>query len=157
MDRDEELRRRLRELLEGGQAHVGLDDVTKDWPAELRGVRPPGAAHTPWQTLEHLRIALWDIVEFSRSGDHESPSWPEGYWPPTDAPPSPEAWAESVEGIQRDLAAMQAMISDRQRDLYEPFPWGDGQNLLREALLAADHNAYHLGQLMTLKRLVGAA
>lgn len=150
---DRSLRQQLRELLTGEHAHVGFDAAVADLPPRFRGVKPDGADHTPWQLLEHLRIALWDILEFSRDPQHVSPKWPQGYWPKTGAPPDDGAWDKSVESFQKDLEAM-AELAD-QGDLYTPFPWGKGQTLLREILLAADHNAYHVGQLLLVRKLLG--
>ncbi len=155
MDQEASLRKHLIELLDGGSAHLRFDDVVKDWPRELRGVKAAGTAHSPWQVLEHLRICQWDILEFSRKADHESPDWPSGYWPQDEAPPSDKAWNEAIEWFRADLAAMKALVDDEYSGLHKPFPWGDGQTLLREAMLVADHNAYHLGELMVLRRLLG--
>ncbi len=152
MDRDEALRNHLIALLDGGQAHVRYDDVVADWPPESRGVRPEGAAHSPWQVLEHLRICQWDILDFSRNAEYESLDWPTDYWPAEEEPPTPDAWEKSIESFRDDVAQMKALVEDRERDLYEPFPWGSGQTLLREAMLVADHNAYHLGELTALKK-----
>jgi hypothetical protein len=105
--------------------------------------------------LEHLRLAQWDILEFSRNPKHKSPSWPEGYWPKHDAPQSKEAWNESIELFRENLKAMQQLVANPETDLYAPIPWGDGQTILREALLVADHNAYHVGQLIDVRRLLG--
>ena len=153
---DASLRRHLVDLLDSGDAHAGFDAAIRNLPANLRGVRPEGQPHTPWRLLEHLRIAQWDILEFSRGADHVSPAWPDGYWPATDAPPAESVWDRSVEAFRADLAAMCALVSDPANDLGAEFPWGDGQTLLREALLVADHNAYHIGQLVTLRQLLGA-
>ena len=153
---DATLRRHLVDLLEGRNAHVDFDGAVKGFPADLQGARPEGQPHTPWRLLEHLRIAQWDILEFSRSAEHASPSWPAGYWPETDAPPDAQAWDRSVAAFRADLAAMRDLVMDPASDLAAAFPWGDGQTLLREALLVADHNAYHLGQLVTLRQLLGA-
>ena len=150
------VREQVINLLRGGQAHVTLDDVVQDFPARLRGIKPSGAPHTAWQLLEHMRIALWDILEFSRNAKHVSPKWPEGYWPKSEKPPSDAAWKKSVSSIKRDLAAMQKLIENPKTDLVAKIPHGAGQNILREALLAADHNAYHIGQLLLLRRLLGA-
>ena len=155
MDGNNTLRDHLLYLLRGGGAHPPLEATLADWPAELRGVKPEGQGNTAWRLVEHLRLAQWDILEFSRNPDHESPAWPEGYWPTEDAPPSDEAWHEAIASLHADTEAMVALIEDDQADLLAPLPWGDGQTLLREALLVADHNAYHQGQLATLRRLVG--
>lgn len=156
MEPDRSLREHLLFLLSGGGAHVGFDDALAGLPSALRGQRPAGAPHTPWQLLEHLRIAQWDILEFSRDPDHRSPPWPEGYWTPGEAPPDDGAWARSEAAFRADLEAIKALVADAANDLHAPFPWGDGQTLLREALLVADHNAYHLGQLVLLRRQLGA-
>lgn len=153
---DQAVRQHLLDLLQGGNAHVKFEAVVKDFPERLRGKKPEGQPHTAWRLLEHMRIAQWDILEFSRNPQHASPKWPEGYWPKTEAPPSAAAWTKSVAGFQKDLKAMEALVSNPKTDLYAPLSWGDGQTVLREALLVADHNAYHLGQLVTLRRLLGA-
>ena len=153
---DQSLRGHLLYLLKGEGAHAKFEDVINDFPAKLRGERVANFPHTAWMLLEHLRIAQWDILEFSRNAKHKSPYWPSGYWPNEEAPPSAAAWAKSVRGFQSDLKAMQKLVADPKADLHKPFPWGDGQTLLREALLVADHNSYHLGQLVTLRRLLGA-
>ncbi len=155
-DRDQSLRKHLLELLQGGSAHLKFEEVVADFSANLRGKKPSGQPHTPWRLLEHLRITQWDILEFSRNPKHASPEWPEGYWPSSDAPPSPAAWNKSVKACHSDLRAMQKLVEDPQPDLFKPFPWGDGQTILREALLLADHNAYNFGELLMLRRLLGA-
>ncbi|HEY8021026.1 MAG TPA: DinB family protein [Thermoanaerobaculia bacterium] len=154
IDHDRSLRQHLQELLDGSHAHVDFDATLKGLPPELRGAKPDGAPHTTWQLLEHLRLAQWDILEFSRDAKHVSPKWPEGYWPETATPPDAAAWEQSVESFRRDLEAMKALVAEA--DLYAPFPWGKGQTLLREALLLADHNAYHLGQIVLVRQLLGA-
>ena len=106
--------------------------------------------------LEHMRIAQWDILEFSRNPKHISPEWPDGYWPKTESPPSAAAWNNSIKSFRKDLKSMQDLVSEPKADLYAPIPWGDGQTILREALLVADHNAYHLGQIVVLGRLLSA-
>ena len=153
---DSALRRHLLDLLTGHNAHLDFDAALADLPPELRGVRPPGLPHSPWELLEHLRLAQWDILEFSRDPEHVSPPWPAGYWPEGPAPADGEAWFKSVEGFHADLAAMCERVGNPASDLFTPFPWGDGQTLLREALLVADHNAYHLGQLVDARRALGA-
>jgi len=148
------LRQHLVDLLRGGGAHVTFEDAVADLAPEARGRRPAGLPYSAWEQLEHMRLAQLDILEFSRSAQHQSPPWPEGYWPEGPAPPG-GAWEKSVEAFHRDNRAMQELVLDPQRDLLAPFPWGDGQTLLREALLVADHNAYHLGQLLVIRRLLG--
>jgi hypothetical protein len=154
-DVDASLRERLVELLNGGEAHVSIADAVADFPAEKRGVAADGLQHTGWQLLEHIRIALWDILEFSRNAKHKSPDFPDGYWPKTPSPPSNAAWEKSVDAIQSDLRSMIALIHNPRLDLHAAIPWGSGQTLLREALLLADHNAYHVGQMVDLRRVLG--
>lgn len=150
------IRQHVLYLLRGGGAHVNFEAAIRNLPAALRGKKPRGASHTPWQILEHLRIAQWDILEFSTNPNHVSPAFPAGYWPATAAPPAQAAWARSVRAFRADLEAMCKLVEDPATDLYAPLPHGDGQTILREALLIADHNAYHLGELVLLRRLLGA-
>ena len=138
-----------------GHAHLGFEDVVADWPAALRGAKPPGQPFTPWRILEHIRISQWDIVEFTKSAKHVSPEWPSGYWPDTDAPGDDAVWDRSVAQVERDLRAMAKLVADPKTDLFARIPHGTGQTILREALVLADHNSYHLGQLLLLKRLLG--
>jgi len=156
MSRDQKLRQHLVWLLREGHAHLSFDAAIRGLPPRLRGRKPRGAAHTPWQILEHLRIAQWDILEFSANPKHASPPFPEEYWPRTQAPPSAAAWNRSARAFRADLAAMQKLVEDPQTDLFARIPHGDGQTILREALLVADHNAYHLGELVLVRRLLGA-
>jgi hypothetical protein len=153
---DKSLRDHLLELLKGGKAHLDFDAAIKGLPANLRGKRPKGSPHSPWELVEHLRIAQWDILEFSRNAKHKSPAWPEGYWPKTPAPSSAAQWTKAVRAFRSDLGAMCALVAAPSTDLFAPIPHGDGQTILREALLIADHNAYHLGQLVLVRRLLGA-
>jgi hypothetical protein len=153
---DAALREHVINVLTGGHAHATFDAAVKDLPAELRGKTPKGAEHSPWQLLEHLRIAQSDILEFSRNPKHVSPKWPEGYWPASKAPTDEKAWDKSVRAFRKDLKAMSELVSDRNTDLFAPIAHGDGQTILREALLTADHNAYHVGQLVLVRRLLGA-
>jgi len=150
------LRNHLVDLLVGRNAHVDIESALKGLPAKLRGAKPKGSPHTLWQLLEHIRIAQWDILEFSRNKKHVSPPWPEGYWPKTDAPPSPAAWSKSLKQVRDDLKSMEKLVRNKKSDLFRPIPHGDGQTLLREALLLADHNAYHVGQLVTARKLLDA-
>jgi len=156
MASDKALREHVVKLLEGGQAHADFDEAVKSLPANLRGKRPRGAAHSPWEVLEHMRIAQWDILEFSRNAKHVSPEFPDGYWPKGAVPPNDKAWTKSVKAFRADLKAMADMVADESTDLFAPIPHGDGQTILRQALLLADHNAYHLGQFVLLRRLLGA-
>ena len=150
------LRKQLIENLQSSNAHADFARSVKDFPAEVRGKRPKGGPHSPWEVLEHLRIAQWDILEFSRDGKHKSPKWPEGYWPAKPEPPDDKAWDRSVHQFCQDNDGLCKLIADESVDLFAPIPHGDGQTLLREVLLAADHNAYHLGQLVILRRMLGA-
>ena len=156
MSHDQQLREHLLELLDGGHAHLDFEAAVADLPVELRGAKPPGLPHTPWRLVEHMRIAQWDILQFCRDPGHVSPEFPSGYWPEGDAPPDPGAWDRSVDSFRADLKAMRDLVANPFTDLFAPIPHGQGQTLLREALLAADHNAYHLGQLVTVRRLLGA-
>ncbi len=155
-DPQHDLRQHVLYLLGGGGAHLGFDDVVGDFPPPLRGQKVEGAPHTAWQLLEHLRIAQWDILEFSRNPKHVSPEFPAGLWPKAPAPPNERAWEQSVQTVRADLDAMQNLVEDPKTDLLARIPQGEGQTILREALLIADHNAYHLGQLVLLRRLLGA-
>lgn len=149
------LREHVLYLLRGGGAHLSFDEAIAGLPVESRGRKPAGVPHTLWRLLEHMRIAQWDIVEFSRNPQHVSPEFPQGYWPEGDAPPHRDAWDQSVAAFRADLAAMQALVADPHKDLFAAIPGGSGQTLLREALLVADHNAYHLGQLVVVRRCLG--
>jgi hypothetical protein len=155
-DRDAALREHVLYLLRGGGAHVHFDEVVKDFPVGLVNRKIAGVPYTPWQVLEHMRIAQWDILEFSRDAAHVSPPWPEGYWAGEDSQADAEAWRGSVKAYSSDLKAVEELIADPASDLYAPIPHGAGQTLLREALLVADHNAYHLGVLVVLKRALEA-
>jgi hypothetical protein len=150
------LRQHLVYLLQGGGAHATFDQIIAGIPVKLRGRKPVGLPHSPWMLLEHMRIAQWDILEFSRNPKHVSPQWPEGYWPTTEAPPSPAAWNASVSKFSQDLKALQSLVKNPKTDLFARIPWADEQTILREALLVADHNAYHLGQMLDARRLLGA-
>jgi hypothetical protein len=156
MANDKALRQHVLNLLKGGNAHVDFDSAFKDLPAALRGKRPKGTQHSLWEVLEHLRIAQWDILEFSRNPKHKSPDFPDGYWPRTPAPPDEAAWDKSIRSFRKDLKAMCDLVTDESTDLFAKIPHGDGQTILREALLTADHNAYHLGEVVLLRRLLGA-
>ena len=155
-DRDRLLREHVLHLLRGGGAHINFEDALKDFPASLFNARAEGAPYTPWHLLEHMRVAQWDILEFSRDASHVSPRWPEGYWPDKGREAGEDEWRASVEGFRADLRAMEALVEDPSNDLYARIPHGDGQTILREALLVADHNAYHLGVLVTLRRALEA-
>ena len=153
---DKVLREHVIYLLKGGGAHLDFESAIADLPPDLRGAKVEGVPHTPWRLLEHLRICQWDILEFSRNPDHVSPEFPDGCWPDTDAPPDDLAWDKSVQAFRDDLQAMIELVADPSTDLYAKIQHGDGQTILRESLLVADHNAYHLGQLVFFRRCLGA-
>ncbi len=146
------LRKHLAEMLHMKGAHLSFDEALTDFPEALRGTKPPGAPHTAWQLLEHMRIAQEDILDFSRNPKYLHKKFPDDYWPATDTPPSNEAWESSVHQFRNDLKQMQDLIADTKHDLLVRLPHGTGQTLLREALVVADHNSYHLGQLVFLRK-----
>jgi hypothetical protein len=148
------LRKHLVDLLRMEGAHLTFDEAVKGFPIELCGAKPKGAPHTPWQLLEHLRIAQWDILDFCRNPAYQEMKWPDDYWPKTQAPPDATAWDQSVEQFRQDLKAMEELASDASVDLTARIPHGTGQTVLREALLVADHNAYHLGQLVFVRKML---
>ena len=155
MNTDKVLRDQLVDLLDSEHAHLKFDAAVKDFPAELRGTRPAGSPHSAWELLEHLRIAQSDILEFTRDPQHASPKFPDGYWPSTEAPPTDTAWDESVAAYRADLRAFSELTANESIDLFARIPHGTGQTVLREILLAADHNAYHMGQLVLVKKILG--
>jgi len=151
---DKALRQEIVKILDKSEAHIDWKEALDGVPAKARGVRPPGSPHSLWELLEHARIAQWDILEFSRDPKHVSPDFPSGYWPESEAPPSDAAWNKSVKDFLRDMESMAKLFAEA-KDLATPIPHGSGQTVLREALLAADHNAYHLGQFVLIRRLLG--
>jgi hypothetical protein len=153
---DRELREQVVYLLKGGGAHVHFMDALDDFPSGKYGTFANALPHTGWQLLEHTRLAQWDILEFSRNPKHVSPPFPAGYWPKTPMPADEKAWQESVAAFQRDLQDMVHLVQNPKTDLFAKIPHGQGQSVLREALVLADHNAYHLGQLVDLRRALGA-
>jgi uncharacterized damage-inducible protein DinB len=156
MPDDNALREDVLLLLRGGRAHVSFEKAVANLPEALRGKKPRGLPYTPWQQLEHMRIAQWDILEYIRNPQHISPEWPTGYWP-GEAPPSRTAWAKSVRAFQAGRQALLDMAADPSTDLLARVPADpEGPTILHELLLVADHDAYHLGQLIILRRLLGA-
>jgi hypothetical protein len=151
------LREQLLQALRGDQSHLDFDAAVADFPVDLAGTKPQAAPHTAWQLLEHMRLAQRDILEFSRNAKHKSPQWPEGYWPNTDTPASTQAWEQTIAAFREDALAMEALIADPNHGLFEPIEGGDGQTLLREALVLATHNSYHLGQFVYLKKILQPA
>ena len=154
MNQDQPLREHLLYLLRGKGAHVDFESAVADFPVEKVNQKIKHLPYTAWAVLEHMRIAQWDILEFSRNADYVSPKWPEGYWPAGEVAPDAAAWSESVERFRADLKEMEDLVADPETDLFAAIPHGDGQTILREALLVADHNAYHLGVLVTMKRIL---
>ncbi|HEX4612834.1 MAG TPA: DinB family protein [Urbifossiella sp.] len=154
-DPQKSLRDHVLDLLRGGSAHLSFDKAVEGVPPHLRGAKVEPVPHTPWRLLEHLRIAQWDILQFTTDPKHTSPAWPEGYWPDGDAPPDDAAWDRTVAAYRTDSKAVQALVADPNTDLFARVPGGDGQTVLREAFLVADHAAYHLGQLVVVRRLLG--
>ena len=150
------LREHLLKLLQWEDAHTNFESVIKDFPVELAGKQIPEMPYTAWQLLEHLRIAQRDIVEFCRNPKHVSPKWPQSYWPHEKSPPDADAWHKSANAFQSDLKSMQKLVKDSSTDLFARIAHGEGQTILREVLLVADHNAYHIGQLLLVRRLLGA-
>ena len=156
MKSDSKLREHLVAVLRGSDAHVNFEEATANLPAELYYVRPPCLSHTPWQLVEHMRIAQWDILQFTIDPHHRSPEFPDGYWPQDGPPPDLKAWDRSITAFYIDMQAIIALVTDPKTDLFTPLPHGQGQTILREVLLVADHNAYHLGQLVTVRKFLGA-
>ena len=150
-----DVRNPLVDQLSGEHAHPGFEQAVKNLSFSEAGRRPESLPYSVWEQVEHIRISQWDIVEFSRNPDHVSPKWPEGYWPEHPAPPDEKTWKETKKKIRDDLQAMIEMVKDPANDLFQPFPWGDGQTLFREAVLIIDHNAYHTGQIVIIRRLLG--
>ncbi|MFN3160341.1 MAG: DinB family protein [Rubinisphaera brasiliensis] len=152
---DQSLRDHVLYLLEGGGAHLDFEQAIADIPESMRGAKVASCPHTAWKLLEHLRVCQWDILEFSRDPDHVSPAFPDGLWPEEDGPADVEAWENSINEFRSDREQMIELVANPETDLFAPIPHGTGQTILREALLVADHNAYHLGQLVFLRRCLG--
>ena len=155
MNNDQSLRKHLIELLDGAQAHATFDNVIDAFPAKQRGEIPKGLPHSAWMLLEHMRIAQSDILDFSHNPKYKPLKWPADYWPKSPAPPNATAWNKSVESFHDDLEAMKKLVGDPKTDLFAKIPWGEGQTVLREAMLLADHNSHHLGQIIDVRRLLG--
>lgn len=155
MDRDESLRTHLRKILDWEDAHVGFDAAIDNLPETLRGIAPEGLPYSPWQLVEHLRLTQRDILEFCRNPAYVEAKFPDDYWPPSAVPPTLAAWDESVAGFRRDREALKQLAADAAVDLFARIPHGTGQTYLRELLLVADHNAYHVAQLVVVRRCLG--
>jgi hypothetical protein len=158
MATDERLLKELEFQLNGGNAHAKFDDVVDGLAPKLRGVKPDGLPYSAWQLLEHIRIAQKDILEYcdNDSGSYKQPNWPDDYWPKNPEPPTPAAWDKSIADYHSDLASFLALLRDPKRDLFAPFAWGTGQTLFHEAMLLVDHAAYHLGEIVALRRVLKA-
>jgi hypothetical protein len=154
MDQDKTLREHLRKLLDWEDAHVNFDTAVEGIPHAVRGVIPERLPHSPWQLIEHLRLTQLDILHFCRDSAYVQPAM-EHYWPPTAMPPNDEAWEESIEAFRRDREALKELAVDNSMNLFARIPHGSGQTYLRELLLVADHNAYHVAQLVTVRRALG--
>ena len=156
MDRGEGWRAIVAASLDWAQAHVTFDDAVDGLAPQLRGRRPDGFPHSAWELVEHIRLAQRDLLEFCRNPEYVEPQWPDDYWPRAPAPPSAEAWAESIAAVRQDRAALARFATDAERDLTARIPHGTGQTYLRTILVAVDHAAYHVGQLVAVRRLLGA-
>jgi len=155
-DQDRAIRKQLLEFLKGGNAHASIEDAVKDFPAALYAEKPKGAPHNAWQLLEHIRIALHDLLEFCTNPKYQAPKWPDGYWPKKNAPASDEAWNASVKALTNDIKEFEKLVESPDVDLYAKIPWGENQTILREILLAGDHTSYHVGQLVMLRKQLDA-
>ncbi len=156
MERDLALREQLARALDWGSAHMTLEQAVAEFPLEYMNVRPPNVAYTPWQLLEHVRIAQRDILDFARNPSYVEMEWPREYWPPQGENASGERWNETLRGIRSDLEELKRLATDPSIDLNAPIPHGQGQTVLRELLLVADHNAYHLGEFAILRQVMGS-
>ncbi|GAB4014904.1 DinB family protein [Spirosoma migulaei] len=155
-DQDVAVRQQLISLLTGSNAHQSFDNAVSELPGELRGIKPDKLPYSIWQLVDHIRTVQWDILEFSRNADHQSPPWPTGYWTKAEAPENEAVWQQAIDQVREDRDAFVGLLNDPQSDLYTPFAHGDGQNLLREAMLTADHTAYHVGEIIMIRRLLDA-
>ena len=156
MTTSDPLRRQLVRYLDSSEAHASTDAALAGLAPELRGERPEGSPHSPWELLEHIRITQDDILDFCRNPQYKERHWPADYWPKSAAPPTATSWDESVAQYHADLAALRAIAEDESIDLFSRIPHGDGQTYLRELLLVVDHTSHHIGQLILVRRLLGA-
>lgn len=155
MQEERALRNELLTLLDGGNAHMTFAEVVEDFPLDQINTRPPNTPYSFWHFVEHIRIAQWDILEFIRNPEHVSPVYPEGYRPPADATAGQDQWRQSIEGVLADLADLRRIVADPANDLLAPLEHAPGYNIFREAVLAADHNAYHVGELALMRQVTG--
>jgi len=154
MESDKEVRKQLLFLLRGGNAHMNFDQAVADFPIQNINTKPPNVSYTPWYLLEHLRIAQWDILEFIRDPKHVSPTWPEGYWPPENEEADQAKWEKTICDFHANMETLQEMVVDKHVDLYAPIPHAPDYTILREILLVADHNAYHVGEFAILRQVM---
>ena len=152
---DKVLRDQLLALLRGGNAHLTFDDAVADFPMAYINVKPPQVSYTPWHLLEHLRLAQWDILEFIRNPNHESPPWPEGYWPSPDEQTDEAGWQNTLNQFRTDLKAVEVLVTNPNTNFFTPIPHAPDYTIFREILLVADHNAYHIGEFAILRQVMG--
>ena len=155
MKKKDPLREHLLKILDWHDAHATFDDAVAGIPVAKRGKQPTGLPYSPWQLLEHIRLCQFDILDFCRNPSYVEREWPADYWPPRIAPPSTKAWTASIKAVRNDREALKKLVVDPACDLFSTIPHGTGQTYLREVLLVADHNAYHVGQLVAVRRLLG--
>jgi hypothetical protein len=155
MPNDQVVRTQLLALLRGGNAHMTFEQAVADFPLDRINENPPHVPYTPWHLLEHLRITQWDILAFVRNPDHVSPEWPTGYWPAPEATADAQQWQRTLVEFRADLQALEAMVQDPDTDFYAELPHAPGYTILREILLVADHNAYHIGEFAILRQVMG--
>ena len=155
MTKEDVLREHLLKLLQGGNAHMSFDNAIENFPIEMINERAPNVEYTPWHLLEHIRIAQWDILDFVRNATHISPKWPDGYWPTADQTAEGQKWQETIDGFRSDMKDLQAIATDQSIDLVAPIPHAPDYTVLRELLLVADHNAYHIGEFAILRQVMG--
>ncbi len=154
-DADHAIREQLVGLLKGGNAHMTFDEMIADFPAGSMNTVFPNGSYTPWHLLEHLRLVQWDILDFMRNPAYREGEWPKDVWPAQDARASEADWQQTIASFQRDMQAIRELSMDPQTDLHARIPWGDGQTILREILLVADHNAYHIGEFAIMRQVMG--
>lgn len=156
MDKDKEVRKWLVKFLQGNQAYMSFDDAVAKFPTKHINTKAPNVDYTFWHILEHIRITQWDIIDFCTNPDYKYIKWPDDYWPKQDAKATKKDWDKTIKAIRSDLNEMTKLVQNPENDLYKPFAWGEGQHLLREAIMVAEHNAYHIGEFAVLRQVVGA-
>jgi hypothetical protein len=155
MNNDVLVKEQLTRLIKKSHAHATLEKALEGLPAEYRGVVPDGLPYSIWQLVEHIRFCLWDILEFCKSAEHVSPSWPDGYWVKSATPASDKEWDDSLKQLHTDTNNFIELLNSKDADIHKPIPWGDGQTLLREAIVIIDHNGYHTAEIILIRRLLG--